>query len=56
MKLSAPKQITFWIAVALEVIGILDKLVSLPLITSFATAIMIIGFVVLAAGNVIDGL
>lgn len=56
MNLSAPKQITFWIAVALAVIGVIAKLVPTLGISAYAGWLVIIGFAVLAAGNVFEGL
>ena len=57
MKLSAPKQITFWIAVLLAVLGVVGKLDSnLPVVSSNATIIIVIGFVVLALGNLFKSL
>jgi len=57
MKLSAPRQITFWIAVALAVLCLLGVIVpSLPLIGGFAFWLVLVGFVVLALGNLLEGL
>jgi flagellar biosynthesis protein FliR len=57
MKLSAPKQITFWIAVVVVVLGILGKLVpGIPVITNYATITIVIGFIILALGNLLDQL
>ncbi|MGD0575190.1 MAG: hypothetical protein ABSB61_07465 [Anaerolineales bacterium] len=56
MKLSAPKQITFWIAVVVAVIGILASLVTIPVLSGFAFWLVVIAFVILLLGNVIDGL
>ncbi len=56
MKLSAPKQITFWIAVAIAVVGVIAKLVSIPMLSRGPGWLMLIAFVVLAAGNLIEGL
>jgi len=56
VQLSAPKQITFWIAVVIAVLGVLASLVSIPVLSSFAFWLMVIAFVVLAAGNLVDGL
>ncbi len=56
MKLSAPKQITFWIAVALAVLGVIVKLI--PSLSKFGLSgwLILIGFVVLAAGNLVENL
>jgi hypothetical protein len=55
MKLSAPKQTTFWIAVILAVLGLLAFLVEIPVLSGFATWLIVIGFIVLAIGNLIEG-
>jgi uncharacterized membrane protein len=57
MKLSAPKQVTFWIAVVLAILGVLGILVpSIPVIGgAFAAWLVVIGFVVLAVGNLVEG-
>lgn len=55
MKLSPPKQITFWIAVVLAVLGVIANLITIPVVSGFAFWLVVIGFVVLAAGNLIDG-
>ena len=55
MRLSPPKQITFWIAVVLALLGVIASLVSIPVLSGFAFWLVVIGFVVLAAGNMIDG-
>jgi hypothetical protein len=56
MKLSAPKQITFWIAVVLAVLGVIAKLIPSFSKFGFSGWLILIGFVVLAAGNLVDSL
>lgn len=56
MKLSAPKQITFWIAVAVAVVGIVASLVTIPVLSGFAFWIVVVAFVLLALGCFINGL
>jgi threonine/homoserine/homoserine lactone efflux protein len=56
MTLSAPKQITFWIAVVIAVVGVIASLVTIPVLSGFAFWLVVIGFVVLALGNLVDGL
>jgi threonine/homoserine/homoserine lactone efflux protein len=56
MQLSAPKQITFWIAVVIAVLGIIASLVSIPVLSGFAFWLVVIAFVVLALGNLVDGM
>lgn len=55
MNLSAPKQLTFIIAVILAVLGILATLVTIPGLSGFAFWLLVLGFVILAVGNLIDG-
>ena len=56
MKLSAPKQLTFWIAVVLAVLGVIVKL--LPTLSKSGASgwLIVVGFVVLAAGVLVEGL
>jgi threonine/homoserine/homoserine lactone efflux protein len=56
MQISAPKQITFWIAVVIAVVGVLAKLVSIPVLSGLALWLVVIAFIVLAAGNLVEGL
>lgn len=51
MKLSAPKQITFWIALFLAVVGLVAQLGIIAALSGYAFWFAFIGFVVLAAGN-----
>jgi hypothetical protein len=52
MRLSAPKQITFWIAVILAVIGVILSFV----VGAWAWWLVVVAFVLLALGNLLDGL
>ena len=56
MRLKAPKQITFWIAAAIAVVGIVLKLVGTPAFAGYPGSAELIAFVVLAAGTLIKGL
>jgi hypothetical protein len=56
MKLSEPKVVTFWIAVALAVLGILAHLGSIPPLASSAFFLLAAGFILLALGNLVKGL
>lgn len=56
MNLSAPKQLTFWIALILAVLGILGEFITIPLATDYSFWLVVVGFVVLAAGNMAEGL
>lgn len=50
MKLSAPKEFTFWIAVALAVLGLIAKLLPAPYQWGIGGWLVVFGFLVLAAG------
>jgi cytochrome c oxidase subunit IV len=54
MNLSAPKNVTFYIAMLLGVLGILGSLVQLGGISTYATWLLIVGFVILALGNMME--
>ena len=55
MKLSAPKAFTFWIAVALAGLGLLAVVFSITALDPYAFWLVVVGFVVLALGNLIKG-
>ncbi|HQV27482.1 MAG TPA: hypothetical protein PLG23_04375 [Thermoflexales bacterium] len=55
-KLSAPKQATFLIAVVLAVLGLLSTLVAIPVLSANSFWLVFVGFVVLALGNMLDGM
>ena len=56
MNLSEPKQITFWIAVVVAVIGLLAQLITIPVLSGLAFWLVVIGFIILAAGNLMKDL
>ncbi len=56
MQLSAPKQITFWIAVAFGALSLISKIVPALWDLGLAGWFALIGFAVLAAGNLIKDL
>ena len=56
MKLSAPKQTTFTLAVVLGILGILAELVPIAAIAPYAFWLVVIGFVLLALGSLYRGL
>ncbi len=59
MKLSAPKQLTFWIAVAVEAIGVIMKIARADVNLAGAGLsgiLMLIGFIVLAVACLVEGL
>jgi hypothetical protein len=55
MRLSAPKQATFWIAVILAVLALLGQL-AIATLVPYAFWILLIAFVLLALGNYVSGL
>ena len=56
MSLNAPKNATFYVAVVLAVLGLLGTIVTIPVVTGMAFWLVVIGFIVLAAGNLVSGL
>jgi hypothetical protein len=48
MKLSAPKKITWWIAVILGVLGILGTFISIPFVSANAFWFAAVAFILLA--------
>ena len=56
MKLNAPKQITWYVAVAAGVLGLLGNFVNLPVIGGFSFWLLAIGFVLLALATFVEGL
>jgi len=56
MQLSAPKQVTFIVAVVLAVLGLLATLVQIPVLTGLAVWLLVIAFIVLAVSNLVAGL
>lgn len=55
MKLSAPKQFTFWLAVILAALGLLAKLAVITLLAPYAFWLVVAGFVILMLGNMVKG-
>ena len=53
MKLTPPKAITFWISVLLVVVGAVSMTVNIPFVSNYSLAVIIIGYVLLALGNMI---
>ena len=57
MKLSAPKKITWWIAVIVGVIGAIGLFVpSLPVVGLYAKYLVLFGFALLALATYLKGL
>ncbi len=55
MKLSAPKKVVFWIAVALAAVAVLSVLIGFSVPVLGATWTAIVAFVLLMLGNVLKG-
>ncbi len=55
MKLNAPKQITWWIALIIAVIGIIGRLVIIPVISPYAFWLVVVAFVILFLGTFLKG-
>jgi general stress protein CsbA len=56
MNLSAPKNVTFYVAVVLGLLGLLGAIIPLGFVTSLSFWLVLVGFVVLAAGNLMSNL
>lgn len=56
MKLNAPKVVTFWIAVALAVLGLLGSLGDIAGLAPYAFWLVLAGFVLLALATVLKDL
>lgn len=56
MNLTAPKNITFWIAVILGVLGLIGKVATVAFLTPYAFWLVFFGLVVLVLGLLIKGL
>ena len=56
MNLSAPKQITWLIALVIGVIGVLAYLVTIPVLSGFAFWIVVVAWVLLLVATFVSGL
>ncbi len=56
MDLSAPKRITWWVAVIVGAVGILAYLVTIPVLSGFAFWLVVIGFALLAVATAVKSL
>ena len=50
MKLTPPKQITFWISVVLGLLGLIATFVSIPVVSGLPFWFVFVGLVLLVAG------
>jgi hypothetical protein len=56
LRLSPPKVITFVIAVLLALIGVIAELAPIASLAGYALWFVVAGFVLLALGNLLEGL
>ena len=55
MKLSAPTQAVFWLAVIIALLALTGSFVTIPYLTAYGFWILLVGFIVLMAGNMMKG-
>jgi heme A synthase len=56
MRLSAPKQVTWIIAVILGIVGVVGMLGTFPVIAGFAFWLVVAGWVLLVLATLLEGL
>jgi hypothetical protein len=56
MKLTEPKVVTFWLSVALGLLGLLGYLKAVAVLSPYAFWLVLAGLVLLALGNMLKGL
>lgn len=56
MQLSAPKLITWWIALILGALGVIATFVTIPVLSGFAFWLVVIGLVLLLLATSMEGL
>jgi len=56
MKLSAPKQLTWWIALILGIIGLIAQLVTIPVLSGLVFWIVLVALVLMLVATFIPGL
>ena len=54
-KLHAPKYTTWLISLVFAILGLLGWLITIPILTEFATLFVLVGFVILALGTILKG-
>ena len=55
MKLSAPTQNVFLISVVLAILAVVATFVAIPVVSAYAFWVAIVAYLVLVAGNVMEG-
>lgn len=56
LNLSAPKNVTWLIAIVLGVLGLLGSFMTIPVISGLSLWLLLLGFALLAVATMIDGL
>ena len=56
LNLSAPKNMTWWIAVVLGVLGLLGGFMTIPVISGLSLWLLFFGFALLVVATMIEGL
>ena len=56
MQLSAPKQITWWIALVVGVVGVLAHLVTIPVLSGLSFWLLVVAFVLLILATLLKDL
>jgi hypothetical protein len=56
MRLSAPKQVTWWIALVVGIVGVLARLVIIPVLSGYAFWLVVVAFVLLILATFLEGL
>ena len=55
-RLSAPKRVTWWIAVIIGGLGILSRFISIPIVAGHEFTFVAIGFIILVLATLLTGL
>lgn len=55
MKLTPPTKIVFWISVLLAVLGLVGRYMSVPFLSDYYFYFVLVGYIVLALGNILKG-
>jgi len=56
MKLTPPKRITFWISLAIAVLGLIAYFVKIPFLSDYKFWVVLVAYVLLFLGNFVKGL
>jgi hypothetical protein len=56
MRLNAPSKMIFWISLVLAALGVVSTFVPIPVVSAYAFWVVVVGYIVLAAGTVMKGM